>query len=426
MLWLATLLSSIVAFDSPAPGPAFPAVEGRSTLPRADSVSPAPTARLPPSLGGLLQVQFLTVVRENQPSPSASGTSLRRARISIDGNVYVPQLGYRAELELGQDGLGPLDLYMEYRPSPRWSLRLGQLRVPFSRNWLIAEARLAFAERSAATEEFRYGHDVGVLASVALLAERVSVSLGAFNGAGRNAVNDNVDPVLVARVDGTVGSPWNGEEGDLARTRPPSVTGGLAATLDYAVVPAAYGFASGAPLAPTVIVNHDTDGDGRPDGVRVLQLEADLALRWRGFAVDGEVYYRREAWADVGSAQPPASQFVPNQAFGGFFADATGFILPGRLQAGARLSLTDVSPLTIGGRRRPATTCVAPLEASPSCSLPYTSRLAELTAVLVGHGFGHGVQVVAMYSLLRWRTTHDDVLPWTREQHFLLQAQLAF
>jgi len=392
---------------------------------------PEPTLATSPfsifNVHGLLQLQYLTVVRNDQPSPAETGFLLRRARVGVDGTVYSPRFGYRAELELALGTLSPLDVYAEFKPTPRWSIRAGQVRVPYSRNWLISEENLAFAERSVATDEFRYDYDIGLLASASFVDDRLTASFGILNGAGRNApANDNVDPLFVARVNGTIGGRAPLEEGDLALTRPPSVTIGGAATFDYVPEPAAYGFSSGSPVAPVPIVTHDTNMNGRPDGVRVLELEGDLSFRWRGLALDGELYFRHEDWAEIGSAQPLASQFAPKHRFGGGFAQATYFIPAAHLQAGGRLALAEVSPLAVGGRKRAATSCID-LDGMPfPCALPLSDEVSELTLLVVGHWFGHGVQVTGMYSALRWRSDLPTAFPGTREQRFLAQTQLAF
>jgi hypothetical protein len=369
----------------------------------------------------------LTVVRNDEPSPAETGFLLRRARVAVDGSVYTPRLAYRAELEVALGTLRPLDVYAELRLAPRWSIRAGQVRVPYSRNWMISEERLAFSERSIATEEFSYFYDIGLLASASFVEDRLTASFGVLNGAGGNAAaNDNVDPLFVARVNGMIGGRAPLEEGDLALTRPPSLTIGGAATLDYVPEPSAYGFSSGAPVAPVPIVAHDTNQNGRPDGVRVLELEGDLAFRWRGLALDGEAYVRFEDWADIGSGQPAASQFAPKHRFGGGFAQATYFIPAVHLQAGGRVAVAEVSPLAIGGRQRPNTACPGPDGLPFACALPLSDERSELTLLVVGHWFGHGVQVAGLYSALRWRNDLPTAVPGTREQRFLAQAQLAF
>jgi hypothetical protein len=380
-----------------------------------------------PEVHDFLQLQYLSVIRNEQPSPAETGFLLRRARLGVEGTVYSPMFAYRAQLELSLGVLTPLDLYGEFRPSPRWSIRFGQMRVPYSRNWMISEERLAFAERSVATQEFTYDYDIGVLGAGTFFDDRLLAMFGVFNGAGRNAPNnDNVDPLFVARVMGTIGGHAAVfEESDLSLTRPPSLTIGAAATLDYVPEPAAYGFSSGAPIPAVPITARDTNNNGRPDGVRVYQFEGDLSFRWRGLAVDGEAYLRHEYWAQIGSGQPAASEFEPRQRFGGAFAQATYFTPVAHLEAGGRVAVAELSPLTLDGRARPVTSCTG-IDGLPfACTLPLTEQRSELTLLAVGHWFRHGVQVTGMYSALRWHTTRSDLLPWSREQRFLLQMQLA-
>jgi hypothetical protein len=376
----------------------------------------------------LLQVQYLGSFRQGDSLATESGILLRRARLGWDGFVYSPKLGFKVELDFGQQRALPLEAYLEGR-FQHVSVRAGQTKVPFSRNWMLPDAFTIFAARSVATDEFRYDYDLGVVIATSWLEGRLLALAGGFNGAGAAlGRNDNIDPVLVARVAGTpLGPVERPEEGDLERTPSPSLTLGGSASLDYVPPGNAYGFTSGSPVAARPIVAVDTDGDGRPDGVRVTQLEADLTFKWRGIALEAEVYFRKESWGSIGQDQPGTTfQFIPRETFSGYFVQASSFLLSRRLLLGLRWSSTELSPLTIGGRVRPPSTCVAGDGAAFSCSLPFSEQLSELTVLAAHHRFGHGLQLAAQYSLFLWSTSEVAPLPYDQEHRAILQAKLAF
>jgi hypothetical protein len=374
----------------------------------------------------LIQLGYFLAKTEGLPVTD-SGASLRTARLGWDGYVLTPKLGYRFEIEFGAGLVAPLDVYVEGRLSPRWTLRAGQMRVPFSRNWLTREQMLLFPLRSIATQEFRYGYDVGALVESSWLDGRVVAWFGAFNGAGPNvAANDNVDPLLALRVEGTVTKETVARaEGDRRHTPRPAVALGVSVAADYVPAPSAYGYRSGVPVSPRPVASVDTDDDGRPDGVGVFEGELDVAFRWRGVAADVELYTRRESWNDIGAAQADVqNRFVPRTDYAGLFGQLSYSFMSG-LQLGGRFSMTQLSPLTVGGRPRPVTTCAGPGGGVFDCRLPYADRRAELS-VLVAYSLwdGHALGAV-MYSLLNWSATNGDAVPASREHDVIAQIQFA-
>jgi hypothetical protein len=374
----------------------------------------------------LIQLRYLLGKTEGLPVTD-SGAYLRAARLGWDGYALSPKLGYKFELEFGAGLVAPLDVYFEGRLSPHWTVRAGQMRVPFSRSWLTPEQMLLFPNRSLATEQFRYGYDIGALIQSTWLGGRLSAFFAVFNGAGPNvAANDNVDPLLVLRVEGAVTRERIARaEGDRGRTPRPAVAVGASATADYVPAPGAYGYTSGVPVSPRPLAPVDTNADGRPDGVRVLEGELDVSFRWRGLAADVELYTRREAWNDIGAAQPAVqNRFVPRTDYAGLFGQLS-YSFAGGLQLGGRFSMTQLSPLTVGGRPRPVTTCTGPGGIAFECRLPYADRRAELSALAAyslwdGHALG-----AVMYSLLNWSTTTGEAVPASREHNVIAQIQFA-
>jgi hypothetical protein len=375
----------------------------------------------------LLQFRYLGVKAEGRPPLDESSATLRRARVSWDGFAFSPKLGFKLEIEMGQGVVMPLDAYVEGRLSPHWTLRAGQMRVPFSRSWMTPEQMLLFPERPIGTEEFRYSYDLGFLAETRWFDGRVVGFVGAFNGAGPNvAANDNLAPMLIARLEVTPTRALVARsEGDRTHTPHPAVSLGATATIDYVPVSNGYGYTSSVPIAPRPITAIDTNNDGRADGVRVVQGELDGAVRWRGVAFDVEVYARRESWGDVGALQPATqNQFSPRADYAGAFAQLSYSFRRG-FQAAGRLSVTELSPLTLDGRLRPTATCTGATGMTFECRLPYADRRAELS-LLAAYSLwdGHLLGAVA-YSLLNWSATTGDAVPASREHDVVAQLQFA-
>jgi hypothetical protein len=337
-----------------------------------------------------------------------SGFSLPRVRLSLGGHAQSSKLTYGLEVELA-GGARLLEGWIEGELPHGLVVRGGQMKVPFSSEFLTREDALAFVDRPVATEEARWDRDLGLWLGWTGARGRVSAGAGLYNGAGATLNrNDNIDPLVVARVDVTaVGQPFERGEGDLDGTRDVAVQVGVAGAFENAPAPDVYGF------GPGQMLNTDVDGDGRRDNVRVVSLGANLALRWRGLGVEAEGAWRREDWGVIGAQQ--ATPFSPEKDLFGGFAQASYFVLPGRLQLGARYSRTAVS-LLLDGRTR----------AAP----PPGNLESEITAMATYWRHAHGIRLTAMWSFIDWSAAGDVAAAVDTtgqgEQRFFVEAQVSF
>lgn len=377
---------------------------------------------------GYAQLRYTGRVAEGErlDDPMESAFALRRARIAWNGHLWDPDFKYALMLDFGLGRAQLLDYYAEGALPFGFWIRGGQFKVPFSRNFLVSASSLSFLERSVATEEFRYDRDLGLSVGWRGLGGRLDVALGLFNGAGRNvATNDNVDPLLSLRVEGTpLGSPWKGEEGDFDHVEPPGLSVGGAVTFENAPVPGAVGTLAVPARPPIRIDDRDVNDDGERDNVRIVELTLDAAFRFRGLGVEAEWYRRDEDWGAIGLGQ--ATPFAPETSYTGWFAQATYFLVPQRYQVGARFSWTEVSPLTIGGKRRPVGTCGAAPDTF-ECELPVADARTELSVLFAYYRHRHGVEWAAMYSWLDWKAQGGAGVAGDLGEHRLLvEAQVAF
>ncbi len=357
---------------------------------------------------------------ETFPRLRESGFSLRRARLAFEGHVHSPRLTYKLMAEHAGTQVRLLDYYVEGKLPGGAYLRGGQFKVPFAREFMGSESANSFVELPVATDELRYDRDIGVWAGWVGASGRLDVGAGVFNGAGRNVTgNDNLDPLFVVRAQYTVlGKPWKPEEGDLPGTHDLALVLGVSGTFENAPVPAVVGYGDGAfseaSSDPARKLDADVDSDGRRDNVRVSMVGGDLALRWRGLGVEAELYARREDWGAIPTGQPNGLGFGfdPSRSYLGGFAQASYFIVPARLQVGARYSATGVSPLFLGGRKRD--------------EVPPDDRRRECTALLSYYRYGHGIELSLMYSFLDWYNRGGNDQKGLGEHRVIVETQVAF
>jgi hypothetical protein len=275
------------------------------------------------SIAGGIQARYAGAIRTNVDN--ASGFDLHHGqfglRASMAGLVETQlMLDVGAEpLSLGAAGI-VRDAYIDILPTSWLTVRAGQFRVPLGRQRLISEMRLLFAEKSAATRALTFDRDIGALAMFRLLSDRLRIEAAVTDGirAGANTANDNLDLAYTVRVVGSPLGPLPLEEGDLRWSRRPRLSFGLAA--QYTLTPT---------TQPPPL--NDIDHDGRIDNIEVITVDAELAFRIWGFALEAEYIYRHER---PGGGRAP-------RALQGFYGQVSHAIWRG-LGLGARAGFTDV------------------------------------------------------------------------------------
>jgi hypothetical protein len=157
------------------------------------------------TLGAWMQVRYTWL---GSDGPDRNYIEISKARIVLGGNLVDPDTRYALELGLAgreidrsavpvdgtpsdQDVLknGPvLNAYIECRHLRDLTLRVGQYKVPFSRQQLAAEPELAAVERGITDSTFAFGRDIGVgVYSEDLLGlDLLRYNVGVYGGEGRN------------------------------------------------------------------------------------------------------------------------------------------------------------------------------------------------------------------------------------------------
>jgi phosphate-selective porin len=164
------------------------------------------------TLGGYVQGELDAGAVGDSRFPSSDRFFLRRARLSVEGEV-MPSLTYRVQAELA-GGLGAAnsvsatltDGFLEWTKFAAAHVRFGQFKAPFGREWLVPSTELATVERTLATDRLTANRQIGADVSGTLHRGRVGYIAGIFNGNGRNTtVNDNARFMYIVRGTAT---PW--------------------------------------------------------------------------------------------------------------------------------------------------------------------------------------------------------------------------
>lgn len=151
-------------------------------------------------LGGLLTMR--NGLRDMAGSARTPFSEVRLARLAFGGHVGRPFLHYFLQAEFaGASGPRLLDAEVAFAPMSELRIRLGQFRLPVSRQFMTGLPQIGLTERSFVSDYFRVGRDTGIMAQGQAWAGRFEYYAGVFNGNGVNAGgNDNPELLYVARV----------------------------------------------------------------------------------------------------------------------------------------------------------------------------------------------------------------------------------
>ena len=132
-----------------------------------------------PKISGTLRAKG-----EYQTRDKEGRFEVRNARVALDGNV-TPIVIYRAEVDLSDEGrIRMLDAYAGVLPVKGLTLRIGQMRVPFSIDAHRSPHKQFFANRSFIAKQVGDVRDVGLCASYTLPKTPLTIEGGLFNGSG--------------------------------------------------------------------------------------------------------------------------------------------------------------------------------------------------------------------------------------------------
>lgn len=283
-----------------------------------------------------LRAQFLYELTDAEDADATQSIQIRRARLQFKGNFFGRANKFKVEFAVSPgdtnmpDGGPPgtsilLDWYLDFAQLRDLTLRVGQYKIPFSRQRVISSGDLELVDRSIANAEFNLDRDIGVdIRSEDFLGlDALRYYLGVYAGEGRNTRGAyDLGMLYLGRLEWLpLGMFDDYAEADFERLLTPKISVGVAAArLENAR--ADRGILGGPPAD-----GGTTDFDS---------FSADALFRIAGFSAQTEWFLRD------GSRTPGADGEVeaPRDGLGGMLQ--LSYLLPAtRFQVAARAGLIE-------------------------------------------------------------------------------------
>ncbi|MBI1315227.1 hypothetical protein GC176_28400 [bacterium] len=102
---------------------------------------------------------------DNPMLPSQNEFELERARIKFNGHAFSEKMEYEIQLRFDNDSATNVrifDYYTRYEFSDAFAVQIGQAKVPFARAWVESSSRLQVSDRSMASNFFMPQRSQGV------------------------------------------------------------------------------------------------------------------------------------------------------------------------------------------------------------------------------------------------------------------------
>lgn len=234
-------------------------------------------------------------------SPARSDIRVRRFRLRFDGHIITKRLRYtlhmgfsKADLDLEANTTPqPIrDAILHYDVNPRFTVSLGQQKLPGNRQQVVASNNLQLIDRSIVTSSFTLDRDFGVwLTWKPVTGVQPVIVKGAItSGEGRNASPGDGKLCYTGRVEwlplGTFTNDGDYSEGDLAMEPKPKLSIGVS----YSGNDGAR--RSGAQLGKVLYA-----------GRTINTFIADMVFKHHGWALSSE-FARRESVQDPFTTDP--------------------------------------------------------------------------------------------------------------------------
>jgi phosphate-selective porin OprO and OprP len=239
---------------------------------------------------------------------------IRRAKTKFEGWAYTKDLTYEVQLNW-PDTANPLeDVAINYdltKGKKMFMVKGGQFKVPFGRQELTSSGSQEFVDRSAVSNEFARGRDIGLQLWGTPFGGKIDWRVGIFNGNGRTVSrNDNDELQTNARLTWQPFGDVKYSEGDFESSDRPL----LAIAAQYE---SNERFQAAAGTTPADSVDREIVG-------------GDLVFKYKGLFVFGDYY-------DASTERITASDFDS----AGFNLQVGYFVIPQRLEIAARLAELD-------------------------------------------------------------------------------------
>jgi hypothetical protein len=229
--------------------------------------------------------------------------NMAAGRVGIKGTMYEKRASYRVLVAYAGGSVRLYDFYAVINAHEAAKVKVGQFKVPFSRQYYQSAKKHAFTALALPVNYLKDGRDIGLeLFSTGLNNGMIEYHLGFFNGNGSNrSVNDNTDFEVAAKVLAKFGTINPGQEG--YHPQEPGLAIGFSGFMNH--------------------TGQDTTGEER------MGIAAEATGGTRGFFVTGEYLQltRSIGGTDITS--------------GGFYGQAAYMVMPKKLELVGRYAQYD-------------------------------------------------------------------------------------
>ncbi|MDA8413155.1 MAG: porin [Desulfobacteraceae bacterium] len=301
----------------------------------------SPDEKFQLSLGGRLQTRytFTDIDVPTATSNDSGKTEVKRMKFWMNGYAYTKNLTYLLQVDFANSGKPQMfeHGYLNYRLIDEVQILAGQTKVPFGRQWMNSSGAQQFVDRSAASDAFRPGYDIGAKLHGDIMKGLATYEFGVYGGAGQSATRasngDTTAKAIAARVSVNPFGKMPYAESDLDNSPKPLLSIGA----NY------YGNTLKKSTATALEANNITLagtsgwlGKGiatftTGEKIDIDTWGVDAAFKWHGFSAQGEYL--------AGQAEGQASN--KSLRAEGFYVQAGYCIIPKTLEAAIRYSFVD-------------------------------------------------------------------------------------
>lgn len=254
-----------------------------------------------------------------------TSVSVKRIRLEFTGNLFNKEFSYKVQEDLaggiqgdGRKGSNLKDAWLQWNIDPAAKVRVGQHKVPFSRQELVSVQNLQFLERAMVTQEFVPARNVGAMLQGSP-EHGLTYSLGVYNGEskGEGENREGIDNKVLgaAMVSYDIGEYGErGMEGDWAYSNAPAATMGLGVL---------YGQGENGFVGPQLkeFTLHPLTAD-----FDKFDVNLDFAGRCHGGSFQGEFFYRHLDGTSPKSQMLPAGENLKADDYGFYFQSGWFFV----------------------------------------------------------------------------------------------------
>jgi hypothetical protein len=246
----------------------------------------SPDGRFGILFGGKIQARF---TYSNTDGEHRAAFSLPRVRFKFSGHLFDDRIRYKLSIDFGKGGVNLKNAWVDLRADPWAIVRVGQFKVPNSRQLLTSDSKQHFVDLAITDKAFGLDRDLGVMLLNDWKKSEFEYAIGVWNGTGDggrlggdvtvdpatgegeidsgkfNNVPSLPNPLVVVRVGGHTPGHDGYSESDLADS-------------DF-----------GVGVGGSVYIRFDADDDDASVGGNV-----DWSLKVKGFSHVGAVYIRAD------------------------------------------------------------------------------------------------------------------------------------